>query len=117
MLSDFYGRDFRERFPYIGNEIPKRIPAMDKIKKGEIRKIVAEIIEGSLRAVKMSTPSNKTKESLVKLSKKLSAVLHDEIKKQAKDRKKALKKVDEEKLVRTIKKLKREDKKQKTKPQ
>ena len=89
---------------------------MDKLKKDEIRKIVAEIIEGSLRAVKLSTtPSNKTKESLIKLSKKLASVLHDEVRKQAKDKKKALKKVDEEKLVRTIKKLKKEEKKQKVK--
>jgi len=88
---------------------------MAKLKKDEIRKIVAEIIEGSLRAVKLSTPSNKTKESLIRLSKKLTAVLHHEIKKQAKEKKKALKKVDEKKLVRTIKTLKKEDKKQKTK--
>ena len=90
---------------------------MDKLKKDEIRKIVAELIEGSLRAVKLSTPSNKTKESLIKLSKKLAGVLRDEVKKQAKEKKKALKKVDEEKLVRTIKKLKKEDKKQKEKRQ
>jgi len=90
---------------------------MEKLKKDEIRKIVAELIEGSLRAVKLSTPSNKTKESLIKLSKKLAGVLHDEVKKQAKEKKKALKKVDEEKLVRTIKKLKKEDKKQKEKRQ
>lgn len=88
---------------------------MDKLKKADIRKVVAEIIEGSLRAVKLSTPSNKTREALIKFSKKLSVILHDEIKKQAKDEKKALKKIDEAKLVRTIKKLKKEDKKQKAK--
>jgi len=90
---------------------------MAKLKKNEVRKIVAEIIEGSLRTAKVSTPSNKTKEALIKISKKLTAVLHAEIKKQTKDKKKALKKVDEDKLVRAIKKLKKEDKKQKTKLQ
>lgn len=79
---------------------------MDKLSKKEIRTVVAELIESSLRAVKLSTPSDKTKESLIKLSKKLSSVLHDEIKKQAKENKKALKKIDENKLVKTIKKLK-----------
>ena len=79
---------------------------MDKTSKKEIRKMVAELIEGSLRAVKLSVPSDKTKESLIKLSKKLSSVLHDEIKKQEKLKKKALREIDEAKLVKTIKKLK-----------
>lgn len=80
---------------------------MDKISKKDIRKVVAELIEGSLRTVKLSVPSEKTKKSLIKLSKKLSSVLHDEIKKQEKENKRALKKIDEDKLVRTIKKLKK----------
>lgn len=86
---------------------------MDRIKKDEVRKIVAELIESSLRAIKLTVPSDKTKKSLIKLSKKLSIVLHDEMKKQSKEKKKALKKIDENKLVKTIKKLKKTDQKEK----
>jgi hypothetical protein len=72
---------------------------MEKISKKEVRAIVANLIETSLLKVKLPEPSEKAKKSLVKLSKKISELLHDEIKKQAKKDKKALKAVDEAKLL------------------
>jgi len=88
---------------------------MDKISKKEIRKVVADLIESSLHTIKLSNPSDKTKESIIKLSRKFASVLHDEIKKQVKQKKKDLKKINENPIVKTIKTIKKKNKVKKTK--
>ena len=82
---------------------------MEKISKKEIRKFLADLIENTLIKVKLSVPSDKTKKQLVKLSHKLSNVIHDEIKKQAKQSTKALKAVNEDKFLKTRIKVKKKN--------
>ena len=72
---------------------------MKKFSKKEIRKVVANLIESALSEVNLRVPSDKTKKALVKLSRKLSTLLDDEIKKQKKLQKKALKKINENYLI------------------
>ena len=80
---------------------------MEKISKKEIRNVIADLIQNALIKVKLAEPSDRTKKYLVKLSHKLSSVVHDEIKKQAKQKTKALKAVDEDKLLKTNVKVKK----------
>ena len=75
---------------------------MEKISKKEIRKVVTDLIEKSIGAIKLSDPSDKTKKSLIKLSRRFSTLLHDELKKQARLKTKALKKINENKLVKKL---------------
>jgi hypothetical protein len=76
----------------------------EMISKAEVRKIVTDLIEASLRTIKVVAPTEKTKKSLVKLSRKFASILHDEIKKQEKMRKKALRAVKEKEVSKVEKK-------------
>ena len=65
---------------------------MAKISKKEINQTVTEAVGSALEKLKISSPSNKTKKVLGKVSKKVSSQLKKEVKKQNKKIAKAVKK-------------------------